>query len=197
MVRSTIRRRTAPFSPIIAIVVAVGVNSIRARGRVGDKRSSGQLIGPQNRIEPCIGTLGGLVFPKSLAAFWLGRLQDLRRSNAPDRTVVHIHDAARFWIESNVEFATARFGRGARRRLENLVARNPWRRRIRAAEATNGPAGSLDKLDSHMHHFAGWRAGHDIDREFLAPVLQRENRCDLRIFSTYGLVIGPLVPVRR
>src|SRR5438309_3823251 len=135
VIDAAIWRRETSLDPTVAIIVAVGINSVRADCRIRCKSSARVLIGKEDRVQPYISRERGLVLPQRFATLRLSWIQALRWSEPPDRPDVHRHYSPAVRIEPNVELAIARFGRSARGRVEILIARNARYRRVRSAEA--------------------------------------------------------------
>src|SRR6266705_4946173 len=109
MISAAIGRGDSEGHPQIAIVVTVTINSIGADSRIRGKCASGFLVRPQDWIQTGDSRKVRFVFPESFAALGLRWRQKLRRSETPDRTDVHRHDATGVWVKANVEFALAAF----------------------------------------------------------------------------------------
>ena len=111
MIRSAIRWREAAFYPQVAIRVAVCINRVRAGSGIRNKRAPGPLIRPKNWVETDVRTVSRFIFPKPFAAFRLSRRLSISRSEPPNGTDVHQHDAAGVRVETDIEFALTTFGR--------------------------------------------------------------------------------------
>ena len=139
------------------------------------------MIGPQDRIKPDVSTRGRLIFPERFATRRLGWDETFRRCQAPDRTGIHRHDAARFRVEANIEFAAALFRGAAGRCIEILEARHARGRWVSSAEAGQRTASAVHQLHFYMKCFTRGLEGHDLDGVFRLPIDERNNRSRFRI----------------
>src|SRR6266513_2384538 len=105
MIRSAIWRRDAERNPTVTVVVAIAINGVSTDSRVRRECATSFLVGPENGIQTKVKRRVGLIFPEGFAALRLFGSQQLGRSQTPDRSIVHRHDATALWIESNVELA--------------------------------------------------------------------------------------------